>query len=608
MKKIKNKYLLALGATIITIAPLATVIACDNKNDDLDFDAVSKDEFVFTNDKIKNEVVPLINEVEDYLLNELHKHYPVAEDDYGRIMAKLAYFSNDDKTIKTDAEKKIEELNTKISKFEQSIAGTNFNTGNKTYQKLKEYQHKLPQIIESTSAGIWAFIYQNLYSAALSNQLVYGTDNLVADKTQVTGENIYWVDQVAVQKLFDDIDAANAKVGKPLTTPLAAGATRTWNEVLKGILSNAAGNPTDEEQPQPEPRKQVEWIENWINKNLVVWDGKNAVSASIKVHVERGNVASPVDVAKLKALVKDGQKNIKYDKSALKLELEPEWFIPDQNHFFIPSLDNSIVLQLSQDYKDYMTKKYTTPNSNFEPEDSEDYYKLIDEIAKDRNTGKQSLEILKTEVIGFKQLSDLGVKLYTKLVSYINTSTKVFFTTEESDPNNINNKIILPGENYVDKSVVQEDDVLNAIAINVKSGAFDALKPASGWQKINASTNGDTDSMKLKEQKGVLESILINYGERGLEFILRNLLFPYRATDWNTMKTKVAFGNFGYALSDGWILRNNELTFDKQKTDKTYIGLWTNDLDTPKNEIAFDDDEDIVEKLRSWENSLQANY
>lgn len=604
----KNKYLISLGTAAVTIAPLATIVACESKDDDnLDFNSVSKDEFIFTNDKVKTEVVPIINDIEKFLYKELSKNYPVAEDDYDKTMNKLKYFESEDPNIVPGAIKQNNEFNKRITDFEASVSGTNFNLMNRSYLKLKDYQRKIPTIIKNTAAGIWSFLYNNIVTKELADQLVFSSlDNRVAKKEDVTGENLYWVDSSAVEKLFDATNAARAKA-KPAQEPIprpAGGADWTWNDIEKEILSNAAGNPVDEQSVQPSPSEQVEWIEKWLNHNLVVWDGKAAVPGSIHVTVERGNVPSQLDVEKAKALVKPGQKNIVYD-TAEQVAVGYGEYLIDTNHFRI----NEISFTVPDGYWDYIKTKYGIDDKNMTTaeiiiakntiKDSDDWYKLIDEIAKDKTDGRTNLNLLKTNIKLYAPLSELGSLVFLKLASYINSTTRVFFTKqEESAPDQYGQTttIINTETMFVDKSKVEMEDMLNAVSLNVTLPLFDDFKPSSGiWAKTNTYTSGDSDATKLKD---FLSRLVGKYGSSALEFLLSNIFFPSAQLDYATQLVSPSFATLSASLDDGYVLIKDK------DSNGNVVYSWTNAPSVEKTKIIFGDDPVSAQKIRDWSSSL----
>lgn len=595
MKK-RNKYLIGLGATVATFAPIASIVACDSSKDELDFQAVNKDEFVFTNTKVHDTIVPIIADIEKFLNSELSKNYPVAEDDYDNVIKKLAFFESDNQSVVPKAKEFIDSVNKRISDFGSGIEGTNFNIANRTYQKMMDYQAKLPTIIKNTASGIWAFIYNNLVQKALMDQLVYSSlDNQVPNKADVKAANLYWVDSTAVEKLFDDIDAARAKANKPPLDKPAAGTQRTWNDIIKAITSNAANNPMDEDDVQPSAKDQVEWIENWLNKNLVVWDGKNAVAGSIHIHVERGNVASQIDVAKAKALVLPNQKNIVYDLPE-QIMIGDKSYLIDETHFQL----NDVYITVPQAYKDYLQNKYNDNSlSDCAVKDADDWYKLVDEVSKDPKEGKQNLDIIKTGLATYQKLSDLGKLVYMKVISYINASTKVLFTTLKEDPNAANTLLIQPETGFVDGTNVSIDDMVNSISVNVKTNLFDELKPTSGtWVKTNQNSSADSDAVKLTTTNGILQKIIDKYGSWGLLFILDNVYFPAAEKNWTNANLTSKFTNIQTALDDGFILKKSDSGNDKYQ--------WTEDTNVEKSKVVFADDKISADKIRDWQGGLQS--
>lgn len=602
-----KKYLVSLGAVATTIAPLATLISCGKNSDELDFDSVSKDEFIFTNDMVKTKIVPIINDVEKFLYNELNKNYPVAEDDYDKTMTKLAYFESKDSSTTPFAVQKYNEFNEKISKFEESIVGTSFNIMNRTYLKLKDYQRKIPIVIKNTAAGIWSFIYNNIATKALANQLVFSSlDNRVAKKEDVKGENLYWVDSSAVEKLFDATNAARAKA-QPAQQPIpkpAAGVDRTWNEIVSEILANAAGNPTDEQAIQPSPSDQVDWIEKWLNDNLVVWDGKNAVQGSIHAYVERGNVPSQLDVTKAKALVKVGQTNIVFD-TANQIAIGGNEYLIDSNHFRV----NEVSFQVPDKYWDYIKAKYGFDENKMTPteisvakntiKDADDWNMLIDEIAKDTTNGRENLNLLKTNIKLYTPLSELGSLVFQKLASYISSTTRVFFTKhEESAPDQYGQTSIIidPETMFIDKSNVKMEDMFNAVSINVTTTLFDDLKPTTGvWTKANSYTSGDSDATKLKN---LLSQLVGKYGSSALDSLLGNILFPAANLDYATKAVSPKFATLSFSLNDGYALIKDE------DSNGDVVYAWSDPKTAAKSKVVFDDDVVSAQKIRDWISSL----
>lgn len=602
-----KKYLISLGTVAAAITPLAILVSCGKKSDELDFDSVSKDEFIFTNDMVKTKIVPIINDIEKFLYNELNKNYPVAEDDYDKTITKLAYFESKDSSIIPFAVQKYNEFNEKISKFEESVVGTNFNVMNRTYLKLKDYQRKIPIVIKNTAAGIWSFIYNNIATKALANQLVFSSlDNRVAKKGDVIGENLYWVDLSAAEKLFDATNAARAKAmpaQEPIPKP-AAGVERTWNEIVSEILANAAGNPTDEQAIQPSPSDQVDWVEKWLNDNLVVWDGQKAVQGSIHTHVERGNVPSQLDVIKAKALVKSGQTNIVFD-TVNQIAVNAGEYLIDSNHFRV----KEVSFQVPDEYWKYIQSKYSIDISkmtNAEKEaakstikDADDWNKLIDEIAKDKTNGRVNLNLLKTNIKLYSPLSELGSLVFQKLASYINSTTRVFFTKyEESAPDQYGQTltVIDPETMFIDKSNVVIEDLPNSISLNVTRSLFDSLKPTSGtWAKTNTYTSGDSDATKLKK---LLSQLVGKYGSSALESLLEYILFPAASVDYSTQAVSPKFATLVASLDDGYALIKDV------DSNGNVIYAWSDSKTATKSKVIFDDDELSAQKIRDWTSSL----
>lgn len=606
MKK-QNKILLSIGTVASIVAPLATVVACQDNKDELDFNIVTQDEFALTNDKVKNEVTPILEEYKKFLNSEMSVYFPVAEDDFKAVQDKLSKFTSSDSSTTPEMVARMNELNAKISNFEAGIANLDFNLTNRTYQKLKEYQYQTPTVISRTVAGIWSFVYNNLVGKQLYNQLVYTTDNVIANKqdmldTSKTHDNEFWIDTQAAADLFkDDLKAdQNFKV-------IAIDKPGGWDQIVSGLLKMAAG-PKDA-KVKPTTEEQIKTIENWLQKNLIVWDGKDSVPGSLYTTVVRGNVASPIDIAKAKALVQQGQKNAKYST------VKGDYYNPstgDTNVLFTPDYFffkpiNNFDQTVMAEYKTYFDKKYPgeeirelNPTTN-QPDDryvntvvkdSEDWYKLVDILAKDKNHGKNNIEQLVTSVKTWHSLSDLGKLVFQKLISYIPPTTRVYFSKDEQDLSTYT-QIISFGDQYIDKSVVASGDLVNSVMINVETDLFDSLKPASGtWEKTNTQVqiSGDSDATKLVKE---LTLIVQKFGTSGLFYILDKVLFPAYEVAWGGTASsgKPVFRALATTLQNGWTLLK----------DGSWVQQPTKDQ---QSQIAFGEDETSAAKINEWRNSV----
>lgn len=401
--KFKKKILTA-GTLFAVTTPLAMVIACESKEDELVFDGYKETPREFTIAKNKILLEEFIKPVEKKLRQMVLDAYQI------KTIPKAKEAKDKLEVLKAEVDSYLP----KFKAFNDSIIGKEYNILSDTYLKALDLvdistgsvttEGNINRVYKQIKEQI-GITLKNLTASALQGLVIY-SDTQTKDKNNVT-KNSFWVDENYIN---NNIDQTDEKLD--------------WNNVTIA-WSKAIAMKADQLSKKKQVTDDYELSEKLIEfarNAILVYTEDNGqpkvVQGDVNVKVERGNAASQEDVANAMLLLSDGKGNrvswtnigdtSKQDTSGVKWFKKDEfWFEKSAFQSAWHALDNSEGQKFIDQYRTYLeteTGKKYPQNIDLLIRNSDDYYKFIEIAAKSVEHGRTALANLTPRV--FKQLPD----------------------------------------------------------------------------------------------------------------------------------------------------------------------------------------------------------
>lgn len=444
-----KKSIITAGTLLTVIAPLATVVACEDKHDELVFDGYKETPREFTISKNKELLESFIRPAQKVLR---------------RMATRIALVNTiqkaKDAMNAVEADKKeLDALVPKFDAFNESIIGKEYNNLSETYLKALDLvdrsvgnvttQGNISRVYNSLKEVIGSTL-RNLTTTALQGLVIY-SDSEASDKTQVV-KNSFWIDKSYVNANVDQTENQNKIDWTNITVAWAQIIVQKGNELRKTSKNDYEVS-----------EKLVEFAKNAILVYTEENGNPKVVPGDVDVKVERGSAASQEDVLKANAKLYDesGNKtswtNVGDTSKLAALNSSVKWFKNDE--FWLPKssfatavaellkpitdskgdpiIDQNGNSQTDKKYVDlYRTYLETETGQKFASDtdlivrNSEDYYKFVEIASKSIQHGRDALA--KLEPKAFKKLPDNTI--FSIIINRMGLNDKITVIKSGVDP------------------------------------------------------------------------------------------------------------------------------------------------------------------------------
>lgn len=502
-----KKAILSITTISSIIVPLATVVACESKTDELVFDDSNQTSREFTIDKNKDLQTRVIKPYENIFAT------------IGGLVPK------DNKFVKTnltmteeflkkldDAKEEAKKINDEFIRFNHEIVDTKYNILDNTYLKALDYIDQKDSN-NKVQKGLFNINYEakriNLLgyyagiTAGILKELVAYSDTRTSDKNNVT-QNHFFMDDAYIKSNLTAEDANNWK--------------GDWADAItlkKEELENSLANDYKLAHEPIEIATAKSWIRldaakklNEFANNAIVVYGKNvngketSLAGDVNVIVERGAAATHEDInnALNKLSDSNGKAVTWINVGDQQTNTDINWFKKDE--FYLPKAkvsDAFAVLKAKQqevfidEYKVYLEKETGKTFANEHElyiRNATDYYKLVEIVAKSVTAGRDALQ--KLSPIVFEPMTNNAI--FQNAIKNLGIGGLVTVVSKDAD--------------VVSTSVVS-------------NGTLVISRVGTPWEEFKLET---IDSSKISAAfRDALLNIATNYGEKGFKAALKSV-------------------------------------------------------------------------------------
>lgn len=504
-----NKTFLTILSTAVVVAPISTIVACNEKTDELTFDDEITSPREYTLEMNKELSKDFIKPYES-LLNSMKALVPTSLLPNYSVLESLGNSLNKAEDLKRESEI----LNTKFETFNQKISGSNYNDLNNTYLKAIDFVDQKDAdgkvVVEGGFNMNYKALKLNLKSyykdvtVAILKNLVSYSDIQVQDPKTVTANHFY-IDEDFVKKNID------------VSTTAWSG---SWSDAIVRKRDDLAKVLTDNFEIAKE-------LNDFANKALVVatkdTTGKIiAVPGDVNVVVERGQAPTLEDVnLALNKLSDSNGKAVTWNNAAIATTNQSiTWFKNDEFWLsksafagIIGALKNVNQTSYIDEYKAYLEGETKTTIADYNDlyiRNANDYYKFVGIIGKYIEGGRDVLHNISESI---KLFIPTNQPIYSKAVKNLGQGDVIVL----KDSNDISTTNVVSGGTLIISST------------------------ATPWGGV---TTPVTDKNSFRD---ALSEIATKYGARGFKAALESVFIPgidsSKQLAWKTLGSFINSGD-----------------------------------------------------------------